>query len=99
MANMQQNIFSRLSTKFLDFTRINKLQHRGFWSLIYAQSQVAFNDNAYKQILTVLVMALAVDTQKGKQLTALVSFIYILCFTKKGKYSPKYLLTILYTLN
>ncbi len=87
MANMQQNIFSRLSTKFLDFTRINKLQHRGFWSLIYAQSQVAFNDNAYKQILTVLVMALAVDTQKGKQLTALVSFIYILPFLMFSLYS------------
>ncbi|MDD4278213.1 MAG: MFS transporter [Candidatus Sumerlaeales bacterium] len=53
---------------------------KGFWPLIYAQFQGAFNDNAYKQLLIVILVALSANPTVEKTHTTLVTFIFTVPF-------------------
>lgn len=53
---------------------------KGFWALIAAQFQAAFNDNAYKNLLTVLAVYEAATPEKGKAMASTVSTVFILPF-------------------
>lgn len=57
-----------------------KHDYRGFWALIIAQFQAAFNDNAYKLLLTLLAMDTLTDPKQQKDATSAMAALFILPF-------------------
>ncbi|MBX7246500.1 MAG: MFS transporter [Candidatus Sumerlaeaceae bacterium] len=53
---------------------------KGFWALIAAQFQAAFNDTCYKQLLTVIATYEAVSEAEGNKQISIISGVFILPF-------------------
>ena len=53
---------------------------RGFWSLFLTQFQGAFNDNAFKFLVTFLVLSLGFTTDERDQLAPVVGALFALPF-------------------
>lgn len=52
----------------------------GFWALIVAQFQAAFNDNAYKNMLTVIAVYEAATPEQGKAMASVVATVFTIPF-------------------
>src|ERR1051325_5292329 len=59
---------------------------RGFWALIVAQFQAAFNDNAYKNLLTVLAVYGAATRDEGNAMSSLVAIVFTAPFLMFSMY-------------
>ena len=53
---------------------------RGFWSLFLTQFQGAFNDNAFKFLVTFLILSLGFTTEERDQLAPVVGALFALPF-------------------
>lgn len=64
----------------------NEKESKGFWALIVAQFQAAFNDNAYKNLLTVLAVYGAATRDEGNAMSSLVAIVFTAPFLMFSMY-------------
>src|SRR5712692_2901489 len=63
------------------------LQQRGFASLLIAQALSVFNDNAFKYILSLVVIARATSAAEQSRLVALASAVFVLPYVLFSSYA------------